>query len=372
MLFELINLLYALTILIIIQHYYQIKKTYLLILIFHLFAIYLFNGVLFPPSYMPDQFGYLRLAENIRNFDYDNKSNLLLGTTVLIPSIFFGFFPIPFINSIYSIGIINFFLYLFIFLFMYKKGFLTSKPLVYFYLLYPSLLLYSSVALRDMLIFCLMFFGTYLILVYKKSLFGLIAFIPLTFIKFQNFIILILSFFIGLFFSKKTNIKNTLSTLLFIIILFFLFEDYFTLEKINYFRLNFYNENITPLSEPFIPITSYSDLILHSFPSALRFMFRPLPWEEIGIFQILQFIENCSIAILISHIFYYNIKFKLLPTYEVKVLNTMLLIAFVIYGLVIYNSGTAVRYKFPFISVYIIFSYYFIHKYQHLHQRDLS
>jgi len=37
-----------------------------------------------------------------------------------------------------------------------------------------------------------------------------------------------------------------------------------------------------------------------------------------------------------------------------------MLISFSLYGFVIYNLGSAARYKFTFISVYIIFSYYFL------------
>lgn len=364
MLYELINITYVLILLIMVKHFFAIKPLFFWILLLHFFAIYFFNGLLFSPTYMPDQFSYLYVTEHLRALDFGNDAIYAKGSTVLIAGIFFALFPLPFIHSIYSLSAINYLLYLYLFLFMHKKKLLNSQAIMYFYLFYPSLLLYSSVALRDMLIFFIMFFGTYLILISKKNLFGLITFLPLILIKFQNFIILILSSSLGLFFSKKTNATNKIYIFASLLILLILFKDYFALEKINYFRLSFYNENSTSDLEPFTNINSYFELILYSFPNAFEFLFRPLPWKETGFLQIIQFIENCSIAFLIGHILYQNIKYNLILSYEIKTLNILLIIALIIYGLVIYNSGTAVRYKFPFIAIYIIFSYYFIHQFK--------
>lgn len=368
MILDIVNIIYVLTIFLVLQRYYRIKTFYFFILVLHFFSIFLFNGFLFEASYMPDQFGYLSMTQNIRNLDFNNETNFLSGNAVLISSIFFAAFPLPFISSFYSIAMINFLLYLFIFIFMWKKQFLESKQLLYFYLFYPSLLLYSSVALRDMLIFCIMFFGTYFLLVNKSKILGFISLFILLLIKFQNLLIYMLTLFIGsLLKRKKSSIDIMIIFMMFILVI--VFEDYFSLERINFYRSAFYHENIQKTNELFIVLNSYYELLFYSFPSALKFMFRPLPWEETSFLQLVQFIENCSIAILIGNIFYKNIKYNLLLFYEIKTLNIMLIIALVIYGLVIYNSGTAVRYKFPFIAVYIIFSYYFIHQFKkHINQ----
>lgn len=362
MILDIVNMIYVLTILLIIQRYYNIKKLYLIIILFHALSIFLFNGLIFEATYMPDQFSYLKVTRNIRDFDFFNEENFLSGNTVYVSSIIFGLFPIPFINSVHSIGMINFLFYLYVFLFMYRKGFLQSKMLTYFYLLYPSLLLYSSVALRDMLIFVVMFFGTYFILIKKQNLVGFTSLFFLTFIKVQNLLIFIVSFVLGSFFSRKINLKYIVFSLFSFLTVFILFTDYFSVESINHYRSAFYHENIQKTNEPFIAISSYYELLYSSLPSALKFMFRPLPWEEFGVFQALQFIENCAIVFLILWIMYKNIKYKLLFTHEVKLLNILLLIALIVYGLVSYNSGTAVRYKFPFITIYLIFSYYYIYR----------
>ncbi|ADG94193.1 hypothetical protein Arnit_2544 [Arcobacter nitrofigilis DSM 7299] len=98
-----VNILYILTIFIIINRYYNIPAKYLFILLLHLSCIFLFNGFLFETTYMPDQFHYLSVAQNIRNFDFLNESNFSSGGAVYIAGLFFGFFPIPFIDSFYSI-----------------------------------------------------------------------------------------------------------------------------------------------------------------------------------------------------------------------------------------------------------------------------
>ena len=146
-------------------------------------------------------------------------------------------------------------------------------------------------------------------------------------------------------------------------ILFF-FNDYFTLEKVNFYREAFYNENITKEIDPIFKFNSYSDMIISIVPSALKFLMRPFPWEEVGCFQIIQFLQNCAISCLIGYVIYKNSKHTLWQFREIKFLNTLLIISLIVYGLVIFNSGTAVRYKFPFITIYIIYSLYFIDRFR--------
>ncbi|WP_375724534.1 hypothetical protein LXN10_03385 [Arcobacter sp. KX21116] len=356
-----VNIIYILTIVLVLNKYYHISNLYQIILLLHLFSIFLFNGFLIDSSLMPDQFNYFEVTQNIRMFDFLNESNFANGKTVYISGLIFGLFPIPFIDSLYSIGMINYILYLFIFLFLYKKRFLSSRFIVYFYLLYPSLLLYSSLALRDMLIFTIMFFATYYILIVKKGLVGFGSIFLLQFIKFQNLLIYVVALITSILLSPKNNKYNFIFFIIaFAPILFLL--DFFTIEKLNYYRLAFYNENLLSVHEPYIPISSYFDLLLSIIPSIMMQLFRPLPWEEFGILQLLQFSENCVIFILILYILKENFKYKLWKMQEIKFLNVLLFLALLIYGLVSYNSGTAVRYKFPFIGIYIIYSFYFIYQ----------
>lgn len=359
---DIVNIFYVLTIFLIIRKYYKIKNIYFLFLLAHLFSIFLFNGFLFDPLYMPDQFKYLEVAKNVREFDFLNEENFTYGVTVYLSGVFFGLFPIPFIDTIYSICMINFLLYFIIFIFLYKKGFLNSKFILCFYLSYPSLAMYSSLALRDMLIFFIMFLGIYYIIVAKRYLFGFTYLSFLFFIEFQNLLFFVVSFFVTIFFSKKINLKHLLFGIITFIFAFLLFIEFFSIDKLNYYRLSFYNENLSNLKEPFIEISSYLDLLIYSIPGIVKFLFHPLPWEDFNLLQSVQFLENCTIFILIIYILLQNFKYKLFVFKEVKFMTIFLFLTLLIYGLVIYNSGTAARYKFPIITIYVIYSWYFIYQ----------
>ena len=91
---------------------------------------------------------------------------------------------------------------------------------------------------------------------------------------------------------------------------------------------------------------------------------KPLPWEADSFLQIIQSFEN--FLILIFLIFIFLKAYKIDKSVALKWF-VYLLAAFSIYGLVIYNFGTAVRYKFPFIMIIVIgIAYELYLKYDHL------
>ncbi|RXK07213.1 hypothetical protein CRU97_03645 [Halarcobacter bivalviorum] len=361
---DFLNFIYIIFIFVFIYKYFKIDKIYLMILLCHLIGVFLLNDVLFPADYLPDQFKYLNVAQNIRAFDFYAESNLTYGNTVFVAGIFFALFPIPFIESVYSIAMINFLLYLGVFLFLHKKGFFSSQFIVYFYLLYPSLFFYSSLALREILILSIMFFSIYYLLIEKKYFLSLLILIPLKVLKFQNLYLLLISYGLSFLFLNKLNIKHFLFGIIFLILFFYVFLDFPLLERINLYRKLFYLNNFS--INDYIPITSYFDIVTLAIPSAVNMFFRPLIWEEFGLFQLIQFLENCILFIIIFFIWYKKFKYKLYKEQEVVFLNLLLVLSLAIYGLIVFNSGTSVRYKFPFITVYIIFSWYFIYQYEQL------
>src|SRR5690554_5624377 len=95
-------------------------------------------------------------------------------------------FPTP-VSSI-SLGFYNTFLYLLLFFVLYAKNIFTRFSIL-FYLLFPSLALYTGLALRETLIFFFMI----LALVFSresKIIKSIICMVPIFIIKFQNFYIL--------------------------------------------------------------------------------------------------------------------------------------------------------------------------------------
>ena len=75
------------------------------------------------------------------------------------------------------------------------------------------------------------------------------------------------------------------------------------------------------IEQPFVAIDSYFDLILLAIPSSMKFIFRPLPWEEFGLLQTIQFIENCCIVVIVLYILKQNVKYRLWSKQEVIFLN---------------------------------------------------
>ena len=127
----------------------------------HILAIFLLNDVLFSPSYFGDQLRQLDATKMIRSdwFNPENSFNLH-GSKMGFSSFIYAAVPMPFISSVQSLAMINFLIFLIIFSFI-KKYKLSYNTVDYFYLLFPSLLLYSSLALRDMLVLFFMFIGIY-------------------------------------------------------------------------------------------------------------------------------------------------------------------------------------------------------------------
>ena len=88
-------------------------------------------------------------------------------------------------------------------------------------------------------------------------------------------------------------------------------------------------------------------------------LFKPFPWEATNLVQMIQSVENIFIVALIVWV----LKQKVLtPIIKRKLvfLNLLLIFSMTIYGLVTFNFGTASRFRFPFIVVYLVFYLYFL------------
>ncbi|WP_158649213.1 hypothetical protein [Aquella oligotrophica] len=120
---------------------------------------------------MPDQFRYLIATQELR--DHFRTSE---PSTIKYTGIFFAVFPL-FIVSVKSIAYINYLIYLGMFIFILRE--LEDKNLALFfkafYLCYPSLILYSSLGLRDILILFLMLMSLYYAIINPKLIFAIIT-----------------------------------------------------------------------------------------------------------------------------------------------------------------------------------------------------
>ena len=88
-------------------------------------------------------------------------------------------------------------------------------------------------------------------------------------------------------------------------------------------------------------------------------LLKPLLWEVDNPFQFIQSLENLVIFAMIiwinrKKVFNEKIKQKIL------FLNCLLFISMTINGLVVFNFGSAVRYKFTFIVIYFVYFFYLL------------
>ena len=379
-LYDIINLEFVLVIYFLIVFYLRLDILRSFLIAGHLMAIFLLNNVLFEVSYWPDQIQYLKSAQQIReSIAYIPLSVIFqrFGSRIAMSGVIFAFSPLPFINSVQSIAMINFLLYLLSFVYLRKKR-ISSNSIDFFFLLYPSFLLYSSVALREILILVFMILILYFIIVEEKRLTAFILALPLAIIKIQNFLILVLAYIVYLFLRKRSFQRY----LIFFGggLLVILFGNHIPLinvffERIDYYRWNLIAENFGYNwnfmggydYQPFVSGFSIIPLVIKSF---VYMLLKPFPWEVTNLVQLIQSVENIFIIALIvwivkKKIFMPIIKGKLL------FLNILLVLSMTIYGLVTFNFGTAARFRFPFIVIYLVF-YFYLLKLDKLISKQLS
>jgi len=368
-LYDIINFEFVLVIYFLIVFYLRLDFLKSFLVAGHLTAIFLLNDVLFEVSYWPDQTQYLKSAQQIReSIAYRPLSVIFekFGPRIAMSGVVFAFSPLPFINSVQSIAMINFLFYLLSFTYLRKKG-ISSNSIDFFFLLYPSFLLYSSVALRETLILVFMIFFLYFIIVEEKRIAALFFLLPLLILKIQNFFILVLAYIVYLF-LRKGSIQRYLIFFggsLFVTV----FGNHIPLinvffEKIDYYRWNLIAENFGYDwsfmegydYQPFVAGFSIIPLVIKSF---VYMLLKPFPWEVTNLVQLIQSVENIFIIALIvwvakKKIFMPIIKGKLL------FLNILLVLSMTIYGLVTFNFGTAARFRFPFVVVYLVFYLYLL------------
>ena len=379
-LYDIINLEFVLVIYFLIVFYLRLDILRSFLIAGHLMAIFLLNDVLFEVSYWPDQIQYLKSAQQIReSIAYIPLSVIFqrFGSRIAMSGVIFAFSPLPFINSVQSIAMINFLLYLLSFVYLRKKR-ISSNSIDFFFLLYPSFLLYSSLALREILILVFMILILYFIIVEEKRLTAFILALPLAIIKIQNFLILVLAYIVYLFLRKRSFQRYLIFFGSGLLVIFFgnhipIINVLF--ERIDYYRWNLIAENFGYNwnfmggydYQPFVSGFSIIPLVIKSF---VYMLLKPFPWEVTNLVQLIQSVENIFIIALIvwvvkKKIFMPIIKRKLL------FLNILLVLSMTIYGLVTFNFGTAARFRFPFIVIYLVF-YFYLLKLDKLISKQLS
>lgn len=240
-----------------------------------------------------------------------------------------------------------------VFVQLYKKEYLRGSGLA-FILLYPDLIMYSSLALRDILILSFMIFGTVL-LINRKYLYSLIVFFPLYLIKFQNYFLVLILWGGYLFFmrnrfvfSKKPLFSFVIFFIFFYVILIIMYP-YFS-DELNFYRRAMFAEDGGEMID-YIPLGGTNDFVYLSIRAAFDFLLKPFPFEASNFLQIVQSVVNILVFLFL---FYFTLSKYRINKFKTLFWLSFMLISMAIYGVVVANYGTAARYRFPFIVLYVV------------------
>ena len=361
LLYNFINFFLSITIISIFAIKYKINKNFFFLIIFTLIIPLLLNGPLMDWNELPDQSKYLRETMLIRNYEL----GLLDGRkAIFLSSLFFALMPFPFIESFNDIGLINRLLFSLMIIFLINKK--VSNIFIYFLLLSPSMILYTSTVLKETLVIIFTIFSLIAILE-KKNFFFLISIILLFFLKMQN-AFLILPFFIiyKYYFNINFKYKSILSIILILLISYlFVISNNLFVDKINIYRFGFYDEDLGS-SFGFVGFSNFYEIIL-SLPLAyIKFLISPFP-NISSLTKLIFFIDNIILLFLLIANF---IQLKKISTSSFIFWFLFFLAFLSMYSLTIFNDGTISRYKISFFIPFLIVTHFINKNYNRLFSHE--
>ena len=333
------------------------------------------NGLIISWIEFPDQSKYLLYSQEIRsnifstrniffsNFEGNQISLQDLALKVKISSSIFAISPLISIENFKSVGFLNRAIFVITLIFFIKK---TDLPLYIklFFILSPSLIIYSSVTLRDNLILVILIWSLYFFL--KKYYFRLIiTLILLFYIKIQNFFIVIMLFYIISLFTvsklKKFKFSNIIFLLTIILISSLFIDQIF--EVANSAREGLYVEQ-NGFYKSGTAVRLYEPLILNSsffilwIKQSLIYIISPLG-NFYSVFHVVTFMETVITYFCFYYIFVRDFKIKKLKNI-VKSWVLFFIASTLTYSLFMFNDGMIARNRF--IWLYFILIGYEIHK----------
>ena len=116
---------------------------------------------------------------------------------------------------------------------------------------------------------------------------------------------------------------------------------------------------INRMKQYYEPLGTGIILLYQVFKYFIYMLLKPLIWEADNPFQFIQSIENVVIfgmIIWVNHLKIFNEKIR----QKILFLNCLLFVSMTINGLVVFNFGSAARYKFPFIVIYFVYFFYLL------------
>ncbi len=317
------------------------------------FTPFLFNGFLFDWTMFPDQSKYVSQTW------YCRMESCIIDTAnipLFATNFFYSITPVAFIEGFKSIAFANRFILITFGIYLYLIKFNKDFILILFFL--PSMILYSSLALRDSLsiIVTLLLFQFFF---NKKYFYAFILFAFLYAIKpFNATLFGTILFFYQLGFNKKNNIislyiKN--NKFIFIIIgiaLFFIILPY-VLEVVNYRRIGFWYEHknlnidsIEAYTAGNLTFINFKNFLIVLPLSLFNFVISPIK-AIVTAYGLILVIDTICLYFFTSY-FFKTIYKKNKKQFYFWILSLIFICS--IYSLMIFNDGSIHRYK---LSIFI-------------------
>src|SRR5699024_10768066 len=177
--------------------------------------------------------------------------------------------------------------------------------------------------------------------------------IPLYLIKFQNFFILapiVLMYFIFNVAEKGMGLAKAV-TISLISLLGLLLSAPIAIPLINEFRLAMFAEDGGEADKISI-ISGVGDCVIEGLTSGLYFLSKPFIWEASGVLPLIQSFENLFVLAIL---FLITRQAWMKSPDKLAFWLLFMALSMSVYGLVVFNYGTAVRYRYPFVMIYVLF-----------------
>ena len=336
---------------------FKIKIKFFFYLIFLLILTFIINNAVHW-SFFPDQTKYSYLIDSFRNFRLIEFQDESFSFSVRMSSILMSIIPLPFITTTFSVALINRAIISTLIIYFLKNR-SCSIFLIYILLFMPSVVIYSSFALREILVLCIALIYFYFFISKKRFWISLFFITILLLIKESIAVIyIVISFFYYIFFvSHFKKIIKLFFTILFstlvsifnkeILLNILQMRQGFDSEELNYTKI--YTDIIFyPELNSFVP---FLQMLLSGL---INFFLSPLN-NSITLGKIFLFTENLFLYILI--ICYLQNLFKI-NKFKFYFWTVVLLLLSTFIGIIIQNDGTLWRYKLQFL-VTILFAIYF-------------
>ena len=367
--YDLINYLSIIIVLIYLYKKKVVSLNHLLLLGVYCATPFVFNDIIFSSEVFPDQSKYYGQAIDFRSRGLLESYNMIdKFDNVWFASLIYSIFPVLSFESVNTIAFINKSIIVFLFIFFKKKN--IANIFIYTLLFYPSIIVYSSLALRDVMIIFFMIMSAYFFFE-KKYLWLIISCFILYLIKEESAFFIIGNLLFYKILGKASNInKYFIISLTLAIIIYFLPEIY---EKINYIRIGFFHEirgygdGLTKIYIDDIKLNYNLDGILKILLTYIKSFFYPITSSLTIIYAILTadnliftllYFTNC--AYLYKHQ-KYKVTYWLLSYFLINL----------IISITVFNEITLLRYKMSW-NIFYIFCLNYNHKNNNFNNKKIQ